>query len=76
MAKRVLIVIFDIEFPDDMTDSDYPYPGGYRSAVPANEIIKIIRDGCTAESFDYTQIISNSLYTISDAEMIFELEDQ
>ena len=76
MAKRVLVVILDIEFPDDMTDPDYPYLGGYRLATPANEIIKIIRDGCTEESFDYTQIIPKSFYPMSNAEMMFEVEEQ
>lgn len=76
MANEVLFVVIDIEFPDDMADSEEPYSGGNRLATSVGEILKIIRDGCTSQSFDYSKIISNSLFASNQVEMIYNLEEQ
>ena len=76
MANEALSVIIDIEFPDDMTDSENPFPGGTRRATDTRETFKILRDGCTSQGFDISKVLSNSLFAIHNFEMICHLEEQ
>ena len=55
MARKALIVIFDIEFPDGMVNDEIEVnpPNLGRLAGFRGELNKIIRDGCSENSFSY-----------------------
>ena len=75
MAKKALIVILDIEFPDGMVDDEDPgTPGGTRLAVSESELEKIIRDGCSENGFNYSRI--GPATGIVHAELIYDLVKQ
>ena len=77
MAKKVITVVVDIEFPDGMLDDEYggPAPGG-RKAGFRGELGKIIRDGCSENSFDYTSMRPSSLFVQNHAELMYDLVEQ
>jgi len=73
VAKKAIVVILDITFPDDLTDPDYG-GAGVRLAVGKVEIDKIIQAGCVEESFDYEAIESSTGVPIGD--MAYDLVTQ
>lgn len=76
MAKKSMIVMFDIEFPDSMTDPENVDPLlGERLSAAESELLKIIRDGATEDSFDLT-VIHRSDHHREDLDIIFDLVAQ
>ena len=73
MAKKTMIVVLDITFPDGMEDSDYG-GSGVRLAVGKVEIDKIIQAGCVGESFDCEQIESST--GVPTGDMAYDLVTQ
>jgi hypothetical protein len=77
VAKKALTVILDIEFPDGMTDDENLGPAGDPGAATSGrEIEKIIRDGCSANNFDYTKVEPTSVIVITHAELLYDLVAQ
>lgn len=74
MAKEIKMVIIDMEYPDDLVDSETSNPT--RLANFTRELTKIIRDGCAVNGYDSNLISASSLLHVSYAEVIFELEQQ
>lgn len=46
MGLKILKVLCEVEYPDDMIDSEDQTPNGSNMTSPLTEINKIIRDGC------------------------------
>lgn len=78
MAKKALIVIFDIEFPDGMVDDEIgvnpPNPG--RAAWFRGELKKIIRDGCSENNFSYILFKRPNLAGVEEEMMVCDLAEQ
>ena len=77
MAKKAITIVIDIEFPDGMLDDEYggPAPGGRRAEF-RRELNKIIRDGCSANNFDYVGMRPSSLFVQNQAELVYDLVAQ
>ena len=71
MASKAIIVLLDIEIPDNLEDEEYDGEG-IRLSRLRDEIDKIIRDGCIEEGFNWKRID----YGLLGIDFVYDLETQ
>ena len=78
MARKALIVIFDIEFPDGMVNDEVEVnpPNLGRLAGFRGELNKIIRDGCSENNFSYILFKRPNLAGTEEEMMVCDLVEQ